>query len=421
MKRRLLLSIVGAWIAGQLHVQATEPTFVTRTSYPDYVILGSPSQEDSAFYFHNTSIVPVVFRVNRYDLPPNSQLDSVVQELRRLRSDSAVRVARVWIGGSASPEGPWVWNRRLGEYRSQALARYLSQQVGFPLEQMEVVNLGEDWYSFEVALKNGAQIPHREEVLAILRCEPDAERRKRQIIALDGGHTWHRIIHELFPPFRNARLVVICYEQPRDISAAPARLLLHCSAQPASRPVLPPSFRPRRGREKPPWHLAVKSNLLVLATTVANVGVEVELCPHATLDIPVLYSPYDITPTRKVRVLATQPELRWWPGSVMQGHFVGLHTHVAGFNIAVNDKGRYQDPNHALWGMGVSYGYALLWGKSKQWGVEFTLGVGFAEYDYDVYQNWPGGQLFDSGSDWYWGITRAGISLSYKWAFPRKK
>lgn len=170
-----------------------------------------------------------------------------------------------------------------------------------------------------------------------------------------------------------------------------------------------------------PWHLAVKSNLLVLAATVANVGVEVELWPHGSLDIPVFYSPYDITPTRKLRVLATQPELRWWPGLVMQGHFVGLHTHVAGFNIAVNDKGRYQDPNHALWGMGVSYGYALSWGASKQWGVEFTLGVGFAEYDYDGYRNRPGGPLFESGSDWYWGITRAGISLSYKWAFSREK
>lgn len=52
----------------------------------------------------------------------------------------------------------------------------------------------------------------------------------------------------------------------------------------------------------------------------------------------------------------------------MNGHFIGLHTHVAGFNVAINDKARYQDPNHALWGMGLSYGYAFSWGKDNRWG-----------------------------------------------------
>lgn len=405
---------------GTVHAQQPLKSQALCRTYPDYVVFLSSSQMDSVYYSHNTSIIPVVFRVNKYDLQPNSQLDTIVQELRSLQGDTTVRIARVWIGGSASPEGPLGWNYRLGEYRSQALARYLSQQVGFRQEQMEVVNLGEDWYSFELALKHGAPIPHREEVLAILQRESDAAQRKQQIIALDGGYTWHRIIRDLFPPFRNARLAIVCHEQPRVISVAPARLSLYRCAKPESRPMLP-SVLLHRDEEKRSWHLAVKSNLLVLAATVANAGVEVELWSHGTLDIPVFYSPYDLTPTRKLRVLASQPELRWWPGSVMQGHFVGLHTHVVGFNVALNDKGRYQDPNHALWGMGVSYGYALSWGKSKQWGVEFTLGVGFAEYDYDVYRNRPDGPLFKSGSDWYWGITRAGISLSYKWAFPRKR
>ena len=94
---------------------------------------------DSVYYSHNTSIIPVVFRVNKYDLQPNSQLDTIVQELRSLQSDTTVHITRVWIGGSASPEGPLDWNYRLGEYRSQALARYLSRQVGFRQEQMEEI------------------------------------------------------------------------------------------------------------------------------------------------------------------------------------------------------------------------------------------------------------------------------------------
>lgn len=420
MKRGLLLSILCALAIGLLHAQEARETAFPRATYPEYVVFLPQSEIDSVYYSHNTSIIPVVFRVNKYNLVPNRQLDSIVQVLHRIQVDPAVRIACVWIGGSASPEGPKAWNYRLGEYRSQALARYLAEEAGFPRDQMEVVNLWEDWYSFEVALENGAQIPHKEEVMKILRTEPDNERRKRKIMALDKGYTWHRIIRDVFPPFRNARMAIVCYEQPRDLPAEP-QLLPLCDGIPAPRPVQPAAVNPVSVAEPRKWHLAVKTNLLFLAAATANAGVEVELWPHGTLDIPVWYSPYDITPTRKLRLLATQPELRWWPGQVMQGHFIGLHTHVVGFNVAVNDKGRYQDPNHALWGMGLSYGYALSWGKQKQWGVEFNIGVGFAEYDYDVYQNRKDGQLFRSGSDFYWGVTRAGISLSYKWAFPRKK
>lgn len=182
MKRGVLLSILGALTIGLLHAQEARETAFPRATYPDYVVFLPQSEIDSVYYSHNTSIIPVVFRVNKYDLVPNRQLDSIVQVLHRIQVDPAVRIACVWIGGSASPEGPKAWNYRLGEYRSQALARYLAEEAGFPRDQMEVVNLWEDWYSFEVALEHGAQIPHKDEVMEILRTEPDNERRKRKIM-----------------------------------------------------------------------------------------------------------------------------------------------------------------------------------------------------------------------------------------------
>ena len=54
-------------------------------------------------------------------------------------------------------------------------------------------------------------------------------------------------------------------------------------------------------------------------------------------------------------------------------------------------------------------------GARQRWGLEFNLGVGFADYDYEAYHNWDNGSKFRSGSNCYWGITRAGISISYKW------
>lgn len=167
--------------------------------------------------------------------------------------------------------------------------------------------------------------------------------------------------------------------------------------------------------------LAVKSNALFLAATVFNVGMEVGFAPDWSLDIPLYYSPYDISSTRKLRTLAVQPEVRWWTDTAGQGLFLGVHMHFAGFNIAVNDHGRYQDDERPLWGMGVGGGYAFCLDKNKRWSLELNLGVGFASYSYDVFCNTPGGQKKGSGKDCHWGVTRAGVTFAYRWQLPHKE
>ena len=88
-------------------------------------------------------------------------------------------------------------------------------------------------------------------------------------------------------------------------------------------------------------------------------------------------------------------------------------------DVSTPSTDRYQDPNHALWGVGISGGWAKNFGSEKQWTIEFNLGVGYANYKYDVYRNWHNGVRFDSGSGHYWGVTRAGISIGYKWYLKR--
>ena len=156
----------------------------------------------------------------------------------------------------------------------------------------------------------------------------------------------------------------------------------------------------------------VKSNVLYLAASVLNAGAEVRLSRHLSLDVPVTWSPYTIAPKYRIRTLSVQPELRWWFDTTFrEGHFVGLHAHLAGFNIAFNNN-RFQDSNHALWGVGVSYGYFLPIPRSR-WSVEFTVGAGYASIDYDVYESTGQGYYLRSGKKDYWGVTRLGVSFGY--------
>ena len=160
-----------------------------------------------------------------------------------------------------------------------------------------------------------------------------------------------------------------------------------------------------------------KINAVPLAGLVANAGVEFKISPRFSIDIPFLYSPYNISSTKKIRVLALQPELRYWVNKRFNGHFFGLHTHVMWFNTAgiiKNKDLRYQDSgDKPLLGAGISYGYALP--ISEKFDIEFTLGVGYAKYSYDSFYNVPNGQkLGHNISKDYWGITRLGVTFSYK-------
>lgn len=373
---------------------------------------------DSLFVIVGQFITPVIFEVDKYHIKPTSQLETAIDSIKRSRNN----LAFIWIEGSASPEGPVRWNRKLGQYRAEALADYISKNTGLESNLLRVNNLGEDWNSLDLILDSIIEFPNRERLTAILTKEQDCEVRKQKIQELDGGKTWRRLIDELFPPLRNARLAIVS-AYPKHAPIAPSLLLPAMTFAPLQAEDMPRPVSNSASAydmsEGSNWKIAVKTNLLFDAILVANLGVEISPWQHWSLDIPVWYSPYNITSTRNIRLLAVQPEVRWWPKEAMTGHFVGLHTHVAGFNIALNDYARYQDPNHALWGMGVSYGYTMTLGKSNRWGMEFNIGAGFAKYQYDAYRNWNNGPKFKSGSDCYWGITRAGITLSYKWDLSR--
>ena len=159
-------------------------------------------------------------------------------------------------------------------------------------------------------------------------------------------------------------------------------------------------------------YLALKTNVLYDACALLNLAVEMQVSKKITVELPLTCSLWDLESEHGVRTVALQPEARWWIGNETgQGHFVGLHAHVAWFNVKWNDN-RYQDVGRPLLGAGLSYGYKLP--LSEHWGTEFTLGLGYANMKYNTYYNIGNGALLDTRVRHYWGITRVGASLVYR-------
>lgn len=384
--------------------------------YPKYVTFLPEEELDSVLAYADTDIIPIVFKVNEIEFEDNPQLLEITDVINRILKDERVNLAYVWIGGSASPDGPLNPNIRLGDNRGKALKNYLTNHTELSSDLIHVENLGEDWEQIVKKIVE-SDISCKKEVLEIIRTENDLDKRETKLKSLKGCNSWVELRDEIFPAYRNARMVIVCHAEDIKVPEPTPE------PEPQPEPIPEPEPEPEPVIEIPVLEtrfLAAKTNLLIDAATVANIGFEAELGRKWSIDIPFYYSPYNITPTRKLRVMAIQPELRRWLSKAGEGHFFGLHGTLAGFNVAINDHGRYQDPDRPAWGFGLGYGYALNFGADKRWGLEFNVGFGFLNYKYDVYYNRENGQKYGSGEGWWYGPTRAGVTLTYKWWLPRK-
>ncbi|MDE6317584.1 MAG: DUF3575 domain-containing protein [Muribaculaceae bacterium] len=157
---------------------------------------------------------------------------------------------------------------------------------------------------------------------------------------------------------------------------------------------------------------AIKTNALYLAAGVANIGGEYAFAQHWSVDVPLVYSPYTIASTYRMRFLYLQPEARFWLGKPMRGHFFGVHLHAGVFNVSVDRDNRYQSEK-GFYGAGLSYGYSLPF--ARRWSAGFTVGVGYAFTRYCTYYNIPNGMRYEKDRPYnYWGLTKLGVSIIYR-------
>lgn len=158
-------------------------------------------------------------------------------------------------------------------------------------------------------------------------------------------------------------------------------------------------------------YVALKTNLAAWAGTIMNIAAEMQVGKHVSVELPVLWCPWHIGSKHAVKTFTVQPEVRYWLRQPGGGHFFGVHAHAGWFNV-LWDKDRYQDTDRPLLGAGISYGYLLPF--SKHWAGEFTLGAGYANMRYDTFYNIDNGARIDTRNKNYWGITRVGLSVVYR-------
>lgn len=184
--------------ASTILAQSDEVPSVAYEWYPRYVTFLPESKLDSVLVYANTDLVPVTYEIYQTEIASNSQLEDITSTIDAILSDERVQLAYVWVGGSASPDGPEATNRRLAGERAAALEQYLLSHSSVSADRLRVDNLGEDWYSIERAIRS-SEIKDKSAVLNIITTEHDADRREQRLKRLSGGTTWRQLCSDIFP------------------------------------------------------------------------------------------------------------------------------------------------------------------------------------------------------------------------------
>ncbi len=396
------------------------------------------AQEDSVSYerVRTDHRVSVDFRVNKTVLDPNyrhnstviSRVDSI---FRALKEDTTITIEAVKFSGSASPEGNLQANKRLSRARMMEVEKFVRKHISFDDAIVVYDDRYVDWQQLIEFVEADTTLAMRDEVLRICNgTYPSVsiygglsmDGRIPELKKLDGGKVWRELLNRYFVKMRTGTVNLITYV---DVPVIIER------SEPVEEPVETPmevvpesySSSDSKGDKdaaggdaslKRPL-MGVRTNLLAYSTLIPNVGVEFSFADHWSAEITAMYSPYDLFRYNlKTRVLASKPEVRYWFGDVLrEGHFVGLHVPLAGFNIQLEDSYRYQDPKRALWGVGINYGYAMLLGEEENWRLDFTIGLGYMDLRYNVYEGVRNGKFIRSEMKHYFGPTCLGINLSY--------
>lgn len=175
-------------------------------------------------------------------------------------------------------------------------------------------------------------------------------------------------------------------------------------------------------QQLPPF--GIKTNLLYDATGSFNLGVKFRTSYKTSLDISGNWNPWTFSNNRKWKHILVQPEFRLWTRETFNGHFFGLHTHYAYYNVGHLPNGPFSSymANHRsegwLAGAGISYGYR--WNFSRNWGMEATIGAGYAYMNYKKYECGTCGEKLGSNTKNYFGPTKAGITLIYSFGGKKK-
>lgn len=395
----------------------------------------------------NTDSVMIKFRQSKWNLDPalgsnGAALDRIDRRLTTVLDDSVYRVRHVTVSGGASPEGSVAFNRELSEKRARSLFGLFDRYNRLPESARTFIFLGRDWEGVLQLAEKDPSVPYREETLELLRKivgekrvaggeEPprSVERMKN----LRGGVPYGYLSRTIFPTVRQSKMVIDydrilapeAEEKLRDTIATlrgggPEMVSLNDVA-PCS--PLPIALRSEpEPREKKPFYMDIRTNMLYDLVAVPNIGAEFYIGKKWSIGGTWIHAWWNNDRRHRYwRIYGGELNVRRWFGNAAEakpltGHHIGIYAQALTYDfqwggtayMGGEPGGTIFDRAH--FGAGVEYGYSLP--VRRRLNIDFSLGVGYIGGR--VYEFEPVGDchIWRATKDRHWlGPTKIEIAL----------
>lgn len=354
--------------------------------------------------------------------------------LEEVAFDTTIVLRRVDFKGTASPDGGYEFNVWLCTNRLRTFKEYVRTYIDLP-DSIIFANVSDiPWDGFREKVADTTNyVPHREEVLRIIDKGPNL------VPWFNHRHIDYRLLI-LKKMYRGQVWEVLKEPILSDLRYGEATFYYHRLAYPITPPSnsliineiedsIKTSTRRRLDSERvwvPRWY--IKSNLIGWAFLSTNIAVEVDVCNHLTVTLPIYYCGWDwFKSTIKFRNFSIQPELRYWFRRFdNDGFFVGAHFGLTYYNFAFDGEYRYQDfrGRTPAIGGGLSFGYRIPISTDNHWRMEFTVGAGVYPTNYSIFENTPDvkdGRWQRQEKDLYIGLDQVAITFMYSLDMPKFK
>lgn len=385
--------------------------------------------------------VTVLFQSGKSSFDPEfmgngEAIETFIKKVRSLNrfEDVVITVEEVYIHSGCSPEGKLDVNTRLATERKQEIIGFLQNRINVRDNSIVLSDNVIDYDYLRKMVASDSSMPRawKKDVLGAIDAGVTNSWLMRKKV---GEDAWNYLLKKHFPAMRKTTVVftwILTPEVPELEPEPGPEPVPEPEPVPVQEPEPEPQIQPQTEPAPPtlsnnqpqPYSfttrdMVVKVNYLTLPLLVINAGVELQVLPHFSVNVPIFYTGLDwFSETIKFRVLAVQPEIRYWLRRDMKGLFFGPHLNFGWYNVAVNGQYRYQD--HAqqtpAFGGGLTVGYKIILGsrENSPWGLEFGLGAGYLPLHYDMYYNVKNGRLVGDDYYNYWGPDQVFLSLTYR-------
>lgn len=401
----------------------------------------------------------VIFPINKWTLPKR---DSLIMQLEKevfpLINRDSLELVHMMLRGAASPEGPYRFNKYLGEKRAETMLDFIKANLTAPIDKNFEMEIDiEDYRTLCLLMRRQGDKDYGYVQAMCDQYLPknDIVKLKSVLVKARQGTLWLRLYREYFHRLRAARIVFF-FRAP---STYAPKVILEPPVE--EKPVLPdtPKVAPVV-KEVKPWVeryprrelLSVKTNLLFYGVympgynrwcPIPNVALEYyPMRGHFTyggsFDFPWWqnYAGHKYFQVRNYQLetryyfrkgnIELRPEGK---GAAFKGWYLQAYGHLALYGICFDENRGWVGEGL---GGGLGVGYVMPLSKKGHWKLEFQLqaGVFFTGYDPYQYENPVNPDYHDDLYYYKWtndpalfkkrqyrftwiGPTRVGINLSY--------